>query len=329
MCVISALAAVATQDLLFTTGVYIAPARDLITVAKSVGTAAVLSDNRVRPRGRGRLVQGGVRPDGPGLPHPGQAARRDDRGAARPVGGGWVEYHGTYYDVPECQMEPSPTAPVPIIGGRPLRRRPAPHRRPVRRLDRGRRLHRGRGLGPPRRAARRCSRRPGATGEGFAIYLSLNERPTWTCTGASRTPGVTDFVCAPWMGVNVAPGTPETEALAARLGRRAMVRRRDRRQGLSDVPGTGRTAQGGAAREGHEDRTAAGLLGLGSAPQRRRAGGRGRAPRLRLGLDGRVLRLRRPDPPGLVGVADRAGAPGHRRCASCRPAPRRPWPWPP
>ena len=30
--------------------------------------------------------------------------------------------------------------------------------------------------------------------------------------------GVTDFVCAPWMFVNVAPGTPDDEALAARLG---------------------------------------------------------------------------------------------------------------
>ena len=46
MCLISALAAV-TTNLRFTTGVYIAPVRDLITVAKSVGTAAVLSNNRV------------------------------------------------------------------------------------------------------------------------------------------------------------------------------------------------------------------------------------------------------------------------------------------
>ena len=47
MCLISALSSV-TDQLTFTTGVYIAPVRDLITVAKSVGTAAVLSDNRVR-----------------------------------------------------------------------------------------------------------------------------------------------------------------------------------------------------------------------------------------------------------------------------------------
>ena len=31
--------------------------------------------------------------------------------------GGWVEYHGTHYDVPPCQMNPSPTQPVPILGG--------------------------------------------------------------------------------------------------------------------------------------------------------------------------------------------------------------------
>ena len=29
---------------------------------------------------------------------------------------------------------------------------------------------------------------------------------------------MTDFVCAPWMFVDVAPGTPDDEALAARLG---------------------------------------------------------------------------------------------------------------
>ena len=47
MCLISGLAT-ATEHLAFTTGVYIAPLRDLITVARTVGTAAVLSDNRVR-----------------------------------------------------------------------------------------------------------------------------------------------------------------------------------------------------------------------------------------------------------------------------------------
>src|SRR2546423_8202867 len=46
-CLISAMAAV-TQQLTFTTGVYIAPARDLFTVAKAVGTTACISQGRVR-----------------------------------------------------------------------------------------------------------------------------------------------------------------------------------------------------------------------------------------------------------------------------------------
>ncbi|HEV2310641.1 MAG TPA: LLM class flavin-dependent oxidoreductase, partial [Acidimicrobiia bacterium] len=46
-CLVSAMAAV-TKHLTFTSGVYIAPARDLVTVAKLVGTAAVLSHDRVR-----------------------------------------------------------------------------------------------------------------------------------------------------------------------------------------------------------------------------------------------------------------------------------------
>ena len=84
MCLISGLAT-ATEHLAFTTGVYIAPLRDLITVARTVGTAAVLSDNRVRLGvGRG-LVQGGVRPDRAGLRLPRPAPERDDRRPARPV----------------------------------------------------------------------------------------------------------------------------------------------------------------------------------------------------------------------------------------------------
>ena len=47
MCLISALAAV-TATVTFTTGVYIAPVRDLITVAKTVGTAVALSHDRIR-----------------------------------------------------------------------------------------------------------------------------------------------------------------------------------------------------------------------------------------------------------------------------------------
>ena len=66
---IGAMAAV-TERLQFGTSVYIAPARDLFTVAKQVGTAAVLSDNRVNLGRRRRLDARGVRADRPGVRQP-------------------------------------------------------------------------------------------------------------------------------------------------------------------------------------------------------------------------------------------------------------------
>ena len=130
MCLISALSAV-TTNLTFTTGIYIAPVRDLITVAKTVGTAAVLSGNRVRLGVGVGLVQGGVRPDRPGLPQPGQAARRHDPGppGARGRAAG-SSTTATHYDVPDCQMNPAPTEPIPIIGGGDSGAGPAPGRPP-------------------------------------------------------------------------------------------------------------------------------------------------------------------------------------------------------
>ena len=97
--------------------VYIAPVRDLITVAKSVGTAAVLSDNRVRLGvGVGWCKE---EFDQTGQDFATRGKRLDEMIVALRAlwRGGWVEFHGEYYDVPECQMEPAPTEPVPIIGG--------------------------------------------------------------------------------------------------------------------------------------------------------------------------------------------------------------------
>jgi alkanesulfonate monooxygenase SsuD/methylene tetrahydromethanopterin reductase-like flavin-dependent oxidoreductase (luciferase family) len=54
--------------------------------------------------------------------------------------------------------------------------------------------------------------------EGFSIYLSLSEPPAVDLYRRFADAGVTDFVCAPWMFVDVAPGTPDDEALSARLG---------------------------------------------------------------------------------------------------------------
>jgi probable F420-dependent oxidoreductase len=214
---IGAMAAV-TQNLVFTTAVYVAPARDLISVARSVGTAAVLSDNRVRLG----VGVGWCREEFEltGQDFSTRGKRLDEmivalRALWRP---GWVEFHGAYYDVPECQMEPAPTEPVPIIGG---------GHSPVA-------LRRTAALCDGWIAAGAYSEEEAWTHlanlraeldkagrddlDDFSIYLSLNELPDVDLYRRFADAGVTDFVCAPWMFVDVAPGTPDAEALAARLG---------------------------------------------------------------------------------------------------------------
>jgi probable F420-dependent oxidoreductase len=206
-----------TENLLFTTGVYIAPARDLLTVAKSVGTAAVLSDNRVRLGvGVGWCKE---EFDQTGQDFATRGKRLDEMiSALRALWrSGWVEFHGQHYDVPECQMEPVPSEPVPIIGG---------GHSPVA-------LRRAAALCDGWIAAgaysedeawehlsnlRQALKKAGRADEDFLVYMSLNERPDADLYRRFADAGVTDFVCAPWMFVDVPTGTPDAEALSARLG---------------------------------------------------------------------------------------------------------------
>ncbi len=112
-----ALSAVTTR-LRFFTSVYVPALRNPFQVAKSVGTAAVISGNRVA-LGVGigwceeefELLEQSFRTRG----------KRTDEGLAlikelwQP---GWREFHGDFYDAPRLVMEPTPTAPVPIyVGG--------------------------------------------------------------------------------------------------------------------------------------------------------------------------------------------------------------------
>ncbi|MDN4162428.1 TIGR03619 family F420-dependent LLM class oxidoreductase [Nocardioides abyssi] len=114
---IGSLAAV-TERLRFFTSVYVPAMRSPFQVAKSVGTAAVLSGNRVA-LGVGigwceeefELLEQGFRTRG----------RRTDEGLAlvkelwQP---GWTEFAGEHYSAPRLVMEPTPTAPVPVyVGG--------------------------------------------------------------------------------------------------------------------------------------------------------------------------------------------------------------------
>jgi alkanesulfonate monooxygenase SsuD/methylene tetrahydromethanopterin reductase-like flavin-dependent oxidoreductase (luciferase family) len=188
-----------------------------MTVAKSVGTAAVLADNRLRLGVGVGWCKEEFEQTGQDFATRGK--RLDEMILALRAlwRGGWVEFHGEYYDVPECQIEPAPTEPIPIIGG-------------------------GHSPVALRRTAALCDgwiaagayteeeawihlaelhdalKEAGRDEDGFTVYLSLKERPDVDLYRRFADAGVTDFVCAPWMFVDVAPGTPDNEALEARLG---------------------------------------------------------------------------------------------------------------
>jgi probable F420-dependent oxidoreductase len=210
-CVISAMAAITTR-VRFTTGVYVAPARDLITVAKQVGTAAVISSNRVTLGvGVGWCKE---EFDATGQDFSTRGKRLDDMiPALRALwGGGWVEYHGPHYDLPAMRMEPSPTAPVPIICGG--------HSAPA--------LRRAAGLCDGWVAAgaytpddarayisalHEARRRAGRQSEPFAVYLSLWAEPDVDMYRSFEEDyGVTDMLCAPAMVADVDPsGSPDAQ----------------------------------------------------------------------------------------------------------------------
>jgi probable F420-dependent oxidoreductase len=216
MCMISGLATV-TEHLTFTTGVYIAPARDLITVAKSVGTAAVLSDNRLRLGvGVGWCKE---EFDQTGQDFSTRGKRLDEMIVALRAlwQGGWVEHHGTYYDVPECQVEPHPSQPIPIIGGG---HSPVALRRTAALCDGwiAAGAYSEEEAWTHLAALKEALRQAGRDEQDFIIYLSLSERPDVDLYRRFTDAGVTDLICAPWMFVAADPAASDEELLARRIG---------------------------------------------------------------------------------------------------------------
>jgi probable F420-dependent oxidoreductase len=111
------LAAVTTR-LRFVTTVYILPARTPIHVAKQVGTAAVLSGNRVTLGvGMGWMEE---EFEAMGTPFAKRGKRADEMvGAMRKLWTGEiVEHHGDHFDFGPLEMLPAPTESIPIcVGG--------------------------------------------------------------------------------------------------------------------------------------------------------------------------------------------------------------------
>ena len=215
MCLVSSLAAL-TTSVTFTTGIYIAPVRDLITVAKSVGTAAVLSDNRVRLGvGVGWCKEEYTQT---GQDFHNRGKRLDDMiPALRALWqGGWVEYHGSHYDVPECQMNPAPTRPVPILGGGDS----APALRRAATLCDGW-INTGAAFPDEAfeqvRIVQNALHEAGRDGDDFAMYLAVKAFPDLDLYKRLEDAGVTDLLCAPWMLADVSESDSPEKMLSLRL----------------------------------------------------------------------------------------------------------------
>jgi probable F420-dependent oxidoreductase len=111
-----ALAAV-TERILFSTHVYVLPARNPFVVAKAVGTAAHLSGGRVLLGvGAGWMREEFVQLE---QPFERRGARMEEQIAVLRTlwRGGMVEHHGEFYDFGRLEMSPTPPAPVPILVG--------------------------------------------------------------------------------------------------------------------------------------------------------------------------------------------------------------------
>ncbi|WP_019634887.1 TIGR03619 family F420-dependent LLM class oxidoreductase [Actinomadura atramentaria] len=115
--VIAAMAAV-TERVKFATNVYVAPARDLFTVAKAVSTAAFLSGDRA-------LFGVGVGWCADEFAQTGQDFRTRGRRLDEMIpalralwAGGETEFHGRFYDFGPLSIAPVPSKPVPVyVGG--------------------------------------------------------------------------------------------------------------------------------------------------------------------------------------------------------------------
>lgn len=112
----SAMAAV-TQRLRFITGIYVLPLRNPFVVAKALGTAAIMSGNRVT-LGFG---VGWMKEEFDLLEQDfGNRGKRADEmiEVMRKLwAGGMVEHHGRFYDFDLLQMSPAVEEPIPLVVG--------------------------------------------------------------------------------------------------------------------------------------------------------------------------------------------------------------------
>ena len=106
-----------TSRMRFTTNVYVAPLRDLFTVAKNVSTAASLSGGRVALGIGAGWMREEFEQTGQDFDSRGKRLNEMIPALRKIWTGDWAEFHGDYYDFGPLKMSPVPSEPIPIIVG--------------------------------------------------------------------------------------------------------------------------------------------------------------------------------------------------------------------
>ena len=107
-----------TTKLHFATNVFIAGHRPILQIAKEIGTAAVLADGRVALGVGAGWMKEEYDLQGQDFALRGKRLNEMIPALRELWKGGWVEWHGEYYDIPAMTLEPHPPTPVPIyVGG--------------------------------------------------------------------------------------------------------------------------------------------------------------------------------------------------------------------
>jgi probable F420-dependent oxidoreductase len=184
-----------TERLRFLTTVYILPARTPVHVAKQVGTAAVLSGNRVDLGvGMGWMEE---EFDAMALPFAKRGKRADEmlEVMRKLWTGEVVEHHGTHFDVPPLEMLPAPTEPVRVhVGGTSE----AALRRAARNDGWVSDLHTIEELAQIRQQIERYREEYDRTHVPFSLYGAASD--AWDLDGYRRVheAGVTHLLTMPW-----------------------------------------------------------------------------------------------------------------------------------
>ena len=206
---VGAMAAV-TERLRFASNVYVAPARDLFTVAKAVSTAAVLSGDRVTLGvGAGWCADEFAQT---GQDFHTRGRRLDEMLLALRAlwTGELVEQHGTYVDFDPAQISPVPARPVPVyVGGDS----DAALRRAARLGDGwiGNRVYRPDALHDVLDRIHALLRSYGRAPGDLDVVAAVAARPDAGLYRGLAERGVTGLLCAPWWRGRPAPETGDAD----------------------------------------------------------------------------------------------------------------------